>query len=109
MNVFSARDAAKRFGEVLEACDDGPVTINRNGRARAVVLSARDFEDYETAMKKYREERCLDLVVKSLDLLKDGRLGKGDRALALAKRLRLHEERSGDAGKAAKLLDGPST
>jgi prevent-host-death family protein len=103
MRTFTAREAYKKFGALLEAADAGPVAILKAGRPRAVVLSARRFEDYQKAYDKENEERFADLIQLSLDLLKEDKLGKGQRALALARRLRLHEERPGDARAAAAL------
>lgn len=97
MKMMTATDASKKFGALLEAADAGPVAILKDGRRRAVVLSARDFEAYEAAYRKESDERFVDLIHVTLDLLKEGKLGKGQRALALARRLRLEEEQPGDA------------
>ncbi len=35
LRIFTALDAAKRFGAVLDAVEGGPVTIHRNGRPRS--------------------------------------------------------------------------
>lgn len=105
LRIFSARQAAKQFGALLDAAEQGPVTIHRNGKPRAVLVSARDFACYEKAYRKDEKERTASLILRGLDLLKEGKLGKGERALALARRLRLNEERPGDAVSADKILD----
>lgn len=104
MKTITANNAAKRFGAVLDAVEEGPITIMRNGRPRAVVLSAWLFEKYQKDHEKANEDQLLDLLQTSFDLLKDGKLGKGQKTLALARRLRLHEERPTDARAAERLL-----
>ena len=44
MTLFTASDARRRFGRLLETAWREPVTITKNGRARAMVLSASDNE-----------------------------------------------------------------
>ena len=44
MHHFTASDAKNRFGDLLDAASRGPVTIQRNGRDVAVVISAAEFE-----------------------------------------------------------------
>ena len=103
MKLMTASAASKKFGALLDAADAGPVTILKDGRPRAVVLSARQFEDYRRAYDKESEERFAEMVHLGLDLLREDKLGNGQRALALARRLRLHEEKPGDA-RAAEML-----
>ena len=47
MNTIPATEAKNRFGELLEAVGRQPVGIAKNGRAVAVMLSARDYSDME--------------------------------------------------------------
>lgn len=103
MKVMTATAASKKFGALLDAAEAGPVTILKDGRPRAVVLSARSFDEHRRAYEKESEERFADMIHLGLDLLKEDKLGKGQRALALARRLRLHEEKPGDARAAEKL------
>ena len=44
MNVFSARDAKNAFGRLLDEAAAAPVTIEKHGRAVAVVMSVRQHE-----------------------------------------------------------------
>lgn len=97
MRIFTARDAAKKFGALLEAAESGPVTILRAGRPRAVMISARLFQQYEKDHAKANDEKFIDMIHLSLDLLKEGKLGQGQKTLALIRRLRLHQENPGDA------------
>ena len=53
MQRFSAHDAKARFGKLLDAARREPVTIEKHGRAVAVVMSKEDYDDVE-AMKLER-------------------------------------------------------
>lgn len=53
MQSISAHDAKARFGQLLDAARREPVTIEKHGRAVAVVMSIEDFDDIE-AMKLER-------------------------------------------------------
>ena len=53
MRSMSARDAKARFGQLLDAARREPVTIEKHGRAVAIVMSKEDFDDIE-AMKLER-------------------------------------------------------
>ena len=53
MQSFSAHDAKARFGQLLDAARRAPVTIEKHGRAVAVVMSKEDYDDVE-AMKLER-------------------------------------------------------
>lgn len=53
MQKFTAHDAKARFGTLIDTARREPVTIERHGRAVAVVLSKEDFDDIE-AMKLER-------------------------------------------------------
>lgn len=43
MKTFDATSAKNRFGQLLEACADAPVAIERHRRVVAYVLGPRDF------------------------------------------------------------------
>ena len=49
MKHFSATDAKNRFGELMEQSSNEPVTIEKNGRAFRVVLSAEEYERLTSA------------------------------------------------------------
>jgi antitoxin Phd len=44
MKTMAAKDAKTNFGQLLDTAIREPVSITRNGRQVAVVLSAQDFE-----------------------------------------------------------------
>ena len=47
MQRFSAHDAKARFGALLDTARREPVTIEKHGRAVAVILSKEDFDAIE--------------------------------------------------------------
>jgi prevent-host-death family protein len=44
MRKISAMDAQSRFGELLDAAQRAPVTVTRQGRPAAVILSVEEYE-----------------------------------------------------------------
>lgn len=57
MRSMSAHDAKARFGQLLDAARIGPVTINKHGRAVAVVISKEEFDAIEAIkLEKLRSE-----------------------------------------------------
>jgi predicted nucleotidyltransferase len=43
MKTFAATSAKNRFGQLLEACADAPVAIERHGRVVAYMVGPKDF------------------------------------------------------------------
>ncbi|MDJ0872279.1 MAG: type II toxin-antitoxin system Phd/YefM family antitoxin [Gammaproteobacteria bacterium] len=58
MRTVSAIDAKNRFGQLLEAAQREPVTVTKQGRPAAVVLSVEDYE----RMRGAANARLLDSV-----------------------------------------------
>jgi len=56
MSVFTAKEAKNRFGQLLDAAQREPVTITKNGRAVAMMLSASD-DSMIAALEGFLEER----------------------------------------------------
>ena len=56
MKSFTASDARRRFGRLIETARREPVTITKNGRAAAMMLSASDSE-LISAMEEFLEDR----------------------------------------------------
>ena len=56
MTLFTASDARRRFGVLLETARREPVTITKSGRAAAIMLSASDNE-LIAAVERFLEER----------------------------------------------------
>ncbi len=83
---MAALEAKTRFGELLNAAQREPVTIEKHGKPVAVLLSAEDYSDYE-ALKPARLRGELQV---GLDDLAAGRVFDGDAVFAEI-RLRLDE------------------
>lgn len=87
MTIFTARIAAKRFGEVLDACEEEPVVIHRHGRRRAAVVGWRLFQSYLKCYDDYLAEKQASLLEKALDAHAAGHAGLGAKAVAMSHQL----------------------
>lgn len=57
MTTMSANSAKARFGELLDTARREPVTIEKHGRAVAVVLSYEDYNEFtELKLSRLRDE-----------------------------------------------------
>lgn len=56
MKSFTASDARRRFGRLLETAQRDPVTITKNGRAAAILIPTSDNEMI-AAVEEFSEER----------------------------------------------------
>ncbi len=78
MRIMAALEAKNRFGELLDTAQREPVTIEKHGRAVAVVVSAEDYKEIEALkLAVLRRE-----VRKGLDDIAAGRTVDGDEAFA---------------------------
>ena len=76
MRTMAALEAKNRFGELLDAAQREPVTIEKHGRPVAVMVSAQDYQDLETLkLMNLRTE-----IRKGLDDIEAGRTVDGDTA-----------------------------
>jgi PHD/YefM family antitoxin component YafN of YafNO toxin-antitoxin module len=107
MTIYTARDAARNFGALLEEADEQPVAVYRYGRPRAAIIGWRLYERYKRAYDASLEERQLRLLEISLEALAAGRLGRGEKALALAERLRLGQADRKDMQRAEQVTEAP--
>lgn len=53
VKTMTAREAKQSFGQLLDTAQREPVSITRNGRDVAVVLSKQDYERLEAAENAY--------------------------------------------------------
>ena len=68
MQSISAHDAKARFGQLLDAARLEPVTINKHGRAVAVILSKEEFDAFEAIkLDQLRTE-----IQKGIDAIESG-------------------------------------
>lgn len=58
MKTISAADAKNRFGQLLEAAQREPVTVTKQGRAAAVLISVEDYARIRGAAR----DRLLETV-----------------------------------------------
>jgi len=78
METIAAADAKTNFGALLDKAQRGPVTISKNGRAVAVIMSAEAYrEEQELKLEVLRRE-----IQKGLDSMKRGKLVTPERAFA---------------------------
>lgn len=76
MRTMAALEAKNRFGELLDAAQREPVTIEKHGRAVAVMLSAEEYKELEALrLASLRAE-----IRKGLDDIGAGRTVDGDEA-----------------------------
>ncbi len=68
MNIFAAKDAKTRFGELLDTAQREPVIIEKHGRRVAVVLSATEYDELVAATR----DRLLAEIQLGLDQLDRG-------------------------------------
>jgi len=65
MKAIAAKEAKNNFGEMMDTVQREPVTIEKHGRAVAVVMSAREY-------KKMKLDRLKVEVKKGTDELNSG-------------------------------------
>ena len=76
MQRMAAREAKTKFGELLNAAQREPVTIEKHGKPVAVMLSAEDYREFE-ALKLARLRGEIQI---GLDDLAAGRMVDGKTA-----------------------------
>jgi len=85
MRSMAALEAKNRFGALLDAAQREPVTIEKHGRAVAVVVSAEDY----AALQTMKLAALRDEIRKGVDDVAAGRTVDGRQAFrALRKRLK---------------------
>jgi len=90
MEVYRASDAKREFGELLLKSQSGPISITRNGKPVAVLLSA---DDYEVLMVAKREQ--LTLAIK--EGVADYRAGNISSSESVFTRMRAKVSGKGDS------------
>lgn len=73
MEILSASDAKREFGEVLLKAQKEPIGINKNGKPVAVMVSAAEYEE----LKSLKERLLRIELQKGLDDLQSGRVKDG--------------------------------
>ena len=84
MRIVAALEAKNRFGELLDNAQREPVTIEKHGRAVAVVVSAEEYK----AMEALKLASLRAEIDKGLDDIAAGRTVDGEEAFkALRERI----------------------
>jgi prevent-host-death family protein len=84
MRTVAALEAKNRFGELLDTAQREPVTIEKYGRAVAVVVSAEEYK----AMEALKLANLRAEIRKGLDDIEAGRTVDGEEAFkALRERI----------------------
>jgi prevent-host-death family protein len=78
MDTIPAADAKTNFGALLDKAQREPVTISKNGRAVAVVMSAADFAEHQ----RLKLELLRQEVRKGLEDIKRGKVVSADKAFS---------------------------
>lgn len=78
MDTMPAADAKTNFGALLDKAQREPVTISKNGRPVAVVMSAAAFEEQQRIKLEFLRRE----VGKGLDDLKRGKVVSAKDAFA---------------------------
>jgi prevent-host-death family protein len=76
MRTVAALEAKNRFGELLDTAQREPVTIEKHGRAVAVVVSAEEYK----AMEALKLASLRAEIDKGLDDIAAGRTADGEEA-----------------------------
>jgi prevent-host-death family protein len=74
MRTMSAKDAKNHFGELLMEAQKGPVTIEKNGKPAAVVISWDDHEH----MERIKLERLRAMIAEGIADADAGRVREWD-------------------------------
>lgn len=78
MDTIAAAEAKTNFGALLDKAQREPVTISKNGRPVAVVMSAEAFEEHQQAKLRLLREA----VEKGLEDMRAGRILSHEEAMA---------------------------
>lgn len=77
MRDWPVKDAKSRFSELVELAEtEGPQTITRHGRARAVILSVEDYRNLEAAKPDFKEYLLSGPKVEEFDIDRPRDLGR---------------------------------
>lgn len=73
MEMLSASDAKREFGEVLIKAQHGPVGINKNGKPIAVMVSAAEYAELDSLRTRLLQQE----IDKGLEDIQAGRIKDG--------------------------------
>ena len=73
MEMLTASDAKREFGEVLIKAQHGPVGINKNGKPVAVMVSAAEYAELDSLRTRLLQQE----IDKGLEDIQAGRIKDG--------------------------------
>ena len=79
MRRVSTREAARRFYKLLAEAEFAPVMIERYGRPRAAIMSARDFEIVQRILAREKENLAATFLGAAIEKISDGHFNKAIR------------------------------
>ena len=62
METIAATEASNRFGQLLDLARQEPVTIEKKGRAVAVILSVEEYNRMESAIQGFQDQRLKESI-----------------------------------------------
>lgn len=65
MHTLTTNDAKRNFDELLQIAQREPIKISKNGKDAVVVMSIKDYEEFE-AMKADYIKHCFDAAQEDL-------------------------------------------
>ena len=77
MEMLSASDAKREFGEVLIKAQHGPVGINKNGKPVAVMVSAAEYAELDSLRTRLLQQE----IDKGLEDIQAGRIKDGKKVM----------------------------
>ena len=77
MEILSASDAKREFGEVLLKAQHGPVGINKNGKPVAVMVSAAEYAELDSLRTTLLQQE----IDKGLEDIQAGRVKDGEEVM----------------------------
>ncbi|MFZ5617202.1 MAG: type II toxin-antitoxin system Phd/YefM family antitoxin [Pseudomonadota bacterium] len=76
MRRVSTKEAARRFYQLLDAAEEAPVMIERHGRPRAAIVSARDFEIVARILAREKDWLAAEFLGAAIKRVEDGHFNK---------------------------------
>lgn len=74
MRILNASDAKREFGDVLLKAQKEPITINKNGKPVAVVISIDEYDQ----MIDSKEKQLITEVQKGMKDVEQGKVASAD-------------------------------
>lgn len=83
MDIVNASDAKREFGELLLKAQSAPVSIKKNGKPVAVMVSTAEYE----LLDSYRREHLKSAIANGMDDVENDRLVDGEAVFSRLKQM----------------------